>query len=326
MRRASQVLSSSAANASSMMARRAASLATRAGQSRKRGSLARSGSPIARASAPNCFSLLTASRMWPPLHLEHVGRRQPALRPVARLALHVAAHRVVGHERGQERQRGIQHGHVDELAAARVRALVERARHRERRRHAADGIADGKARPHRPLSGMAGDRHDAAHRLDLAVVGGGGALGAGLAEARHRAIDEPRVQPRQHLVADAHPVHDAGAEVLHHHVGLGGEAVHDLDRLGLGEVEGEIALVGVDGHPGGGHVARRPLLVERAAAHVLPARPLDLDHVGAEQRQLVAAEGACEHLREVEDADAGEGFLAWSGMCAIDGEMVSGRW
>ena len=44
--RASQVLSSSEANTSSMMARSAASLATRAGQSTKRGSLARSGWPM----------------------------------------------------------------------------------------------------------------------------------------------------------------------------------------------------------------------------------------------------------------------------------------
>ena len=46
------------------------------------------------------------------------------------------------------------------------------------------------------------------------------------------------------------------------------------------------------------------------AAHVVPAGALDLDDVGAEQRQLVAAEGPGEHLREIEDADAGEG-LAW---------------
>src|SRR5262249_59561097 len=185
-------------------------------------------------------------------------------------------------------------------------ALVKSARHGEGGGHSTDGIADGKARSHRPLPGVTGDRHDTTHSLNLAVIGGGGTLWAGLAEARYRTVNEPPIDPRQHLIADPHAVHDAWAEVLHHHVGLGGEAVDDLDRLGLGEVEGNVALVAVDGHPSRGHIARRPFLAQRVATHVLSARSFDLDHVGAEQCQLITPVGTSEHLREVEDADAGE--------------------
>jgi hypothetical protein len=183
----------------------------------------------------------------------------------------MAADSEIGDVGREERQRRVQHGDIDELAAARVRALVERARHGEGRGHAGDGVAHGKARPRRPHLRVAGDRHQAAHRLDLAVVGGGRALRAVLAEARYRAIDELGVDGCQRCMADAELVHHAGAEVLHHHVGLGGKAMHDLDRLRLGEIEGETALVGVDAHESGRQVARRPVLVGRAAAHVVAA-------------------------------------------------------
>ena len=46
--------------------------------------------------------------------------------------------------------------------------------------------------------------------------------------------------------------------------------------------------------------------IAACGAYPRPAA-LHLDHIGAEQRQLVAAEGSGEHLREVEDANAGEG-------------------
>src|SRR5215813_7504873 len=185
-------------------------------------------------------------------------------------------------------------------------ALVECARHGEGGGHTADGVADGKACSHRPLPGVASDRHDATHSLDLAIVGGRGTLRTGLTEARHCTVNEPWVDPGQRLVADPHAIHDARAEVFHHHIGLANEAVNDLDRLGLGKVEGYVALVGVYSHPGWGHVARGPFMVERTAAHVFSAWPLDLDHIRAEQSQLIAAEGTGKNLREVEDTDARE--------------------
>src|SRR6516162_10466460 len=137
-------------------------------------------------------------------------------------------------------------------------ALVECACHGESSGHAANGVADRKASPHRPPSGMTGDRHDAAHGLDLTVIGSGSPFRTGLAEARHGTVNEPRIDPRQHLVANPHSVHDARAEVLHYHVGPDRETVYDLDRLWLGKVEGYVALVRIDGHPGRGHIARRP--------------------------------------------------------------------
>ncbi len=48
-----------------------------------------------------------------------------------------------------ESERGVEHRHVDELAAAGVGALVERARHGQRGGDAADRVADGEPGAHR---------------------------------------------------------------------------------------------------------------------------------------------------------------------------------
>lgn len=57
-----------AESAASMMARSAGSFSLRENQSAKRGSLSVSSRPSAAISARYCFSLLTASRMWPSPH------------------------------------------------------------------------------------------------------------------------------------------------------------------------------------------------------------------------------------------------------------------
>ncbi len=42
------------------------------------------------------------------------------------------------------------------------------------------------------------------------------------------------------------------------------------------------------------------------ARQVAALRRLDLDHIGAEQRQLIAAVRAGQHVGQIEDADAGK--------------------
>src|SRR4029453_1469194 len=132
------------------------------------------------------------------------------------------------------------------------RALVQRAGHRHGRGDATDGVAQGEPRAGRTIVLSAGDRHDAGHRLELAVEGRGRSLRPGTAEPGDGAVDEARVEGRQRLVAEAEAVHDAAAEVLPHHVGTDHEARADLDRLRTAQVEGEAALVAVHGQEGRG--------------------------------------------------------------------------
>ena len=62
---------------------------------------------------------------------------------------------------GQERQRRLQHGDVDQLTLAGMGALEQRAGHAEGGGRAGQDVADRKARARRPGLGVAGDRHDA---------------------------------------------------------------------------------------------------------------------------------------------------------------------
>src|SRR5258708_29851311 len=107
----------------------------------------------------------------------------------------MAGDRVIRHLSRQERQRRLQHGDVDHLALAGVGALEQRTRYAERGRGAGQHIADREAGTRWPALPVTRDRHDARHRLDLAVIAGAEALRAGLPEATDRAIPPPRVAP-----------------------------------------------------------------------------------------------------------------------------------
>src|SRR4029077_3733354 len=92
------------------------------------------------------------------------------------------------------------------------------------------------------------------------------------------------------------------------HVGAHDQLLDDRDGLGLSQVEGEAALVAVDGQERRGHLALGPRAVGELAARVVALARLDLDHVGAEQPELVRPVGAGEIPGEIEDADPRERF------------------
>jgi hypothetical protein len=74
--------------------------------------------------------------------------------------------------------------------------------------------------------GAAGDAHQAAHALDQEVVAGARGIGAVLAEAGDRAVDE-RGLSAQAGVVEAVGLEAADLEVLQHHVGPRRQFAHD---------------------------------------------------------------------------------------------------
>src|SRR5262249_14378724 len=112
----------------------------------------------------------------------------------------------------------------------------------------------------------------------------------------------------QHLVAEAHPIHDAAREVLHHDVARGAETLRNRERLGLLHVEREallalVVLVEVAAP------VRSHLEVRERRQHARDAdarRRLDAHDLGAEMRELERAVRAGPHPGEVGDADAVE--------------------
>ncbi len=128
-----------------------------------------------------------------------------------------------------------------------------------------------------------------------------------MAEPGNRAIDQFRIDRLERFIAQTEAVHHAGAEVFPDDVGVPDQAFDDRLRLRLFQVEGQAAFVGVDRHEGRGHVAVDPFLAELGAPVVLAADGFDLDHVGAQQRELIGPEGPGEEPGEVENLDPLEG-------------------
>ena len=177
---------------------------------------------------------------------------------------------------------------------------------------AREQVGDGHAGLDRGAVRLAGDRHGAAHALDQEIVAGAGRVGAVLTEARDRADHEAGVQRAERGGVEAVAREAPDLEVLHHDVGVAREAAHQRLPVGRVEIGRDAALAavaaveigGAEVRPvGGGDEGRPPLprVVARAGA-------LDLDDIGAEVRQQLAAPGAGQDAGQFEDADAGEGW------------------
>ncbi len=160
-----------------------------------------------------------ARRLRPIGILEHLvaGRVGPEERDdrVEHAELHVRAftRAFPGEQRGGDRLRRVQRGHLVGCG------LVEEVRFA--------GLRVGLVRGEAPVG------------LDHGVVRTLGRVGTDRAEARQRRVDDPFVDGPHVVVSDPEPFHDAGAEVLHEHVGTGDELQEDVAPGAVVDVERE---------------------------------------------------------------------------------------
>ena len=197
-----------------------------------------------------------------------------------------------------DREQGRGHRDLDVLATAGPLALVERGEDAgqalERGVHVAVGdrvVGVGPAASFALEPGQPALRaHDGGVRPAMGPR-------AGRAVAGQRGVDQVGVLGGQRLVAQADAVHDAGAEVLQHHVAAPDQLAQDLDGARLAQVERDVALAAVLlREVRGDGVDPR----ERVAGHVALGR-LHLDDVGPHVGQHPPAVGPGEHPGEVED-------------------------
>jgi hypothetical protein len=149
--------------------------------------------------------------------------------------------------------------------------------------------------------------HQARDRVDDVGEGGARAPRPGLPEARDRTIDEIRLQSAQRRVVAPQARHDPGHEVLHDHVGLRRQVLHDRLPLGPREVDADALLAGV--HPGevGALVGPAGLELQIVAPHVVAlALALDLDDAGAQIAEQARAVGSGQDAGQIQDGDAGQ--------------------
>ena len=136
-----------------------------------------------------------------------------------------AGDEVVGAQVGEHRDLRVEQRHVDGLALAGGVAVAQRGEDGDRGVHAGEQVGHGDADLLRPAAGRVvgdlarpGHAHQAAHALHGVVVAGAVAVGAGLAEAGDRAVDEARVEGEQAGRVQAVARHVADLEVLDEHV------------------------------------------------------------------------------------------------------------
>ncbi len=108
------------------------------------------------------------------------------------------------------------------------RAADQRRLDRRDRVDAGENVGEGDADLLRLAVGFAGQVHHPAHALDDEVVAGARRVGAVVAEAGDRAIDEARIERLQAGVVEPVLGEPAGLEILDQHVGARGEPAHDL--------------------------------------------------------------------------------------------------
>ena len=204
---------------------------------------------------------------------------------------------------------------IDPLALAGDGAIRQCGANRNRRVHAGGQIDDRHAAALRAAAGhivgFAGDAHHAAHALRHEIVTGAVFIGPGLAEARHRTINEARIDLREVFVAETVTRQITDLVIFEQHVALCGELAHQLLALGFGEIHGDRTLAAIGSAEVGRLFRLFAVLVfqkrRRVGTRIVAFhRTLDLDHVGAEVSEVLRRPGGGQHARHVENFDVGE--------------------
>ncbi|MCY1240812.1 hypothetical protein D9M72_536780 [compost metagenome] len=174
------------------------------------------------------------------LRSEHAVRRADVH---VRMRLGRALLRLAGHAEDRQllhlqRDDGVEHVHLHQLTLAGALAVQQRGNHGLEGGRGRDGIHQVLARGCGRLAGAAGRQHRAAHGLQQQVLAGPELVGAVFAVARHRHVDQLRVDLRERLVVHAQALRHAGAVVLQEHVGRAHQLVERVAALLVLQVDG----------------------------------------------------------------------------------------
>ena len=224
----------------------------------------------------------------------------------------IALARQVGHR--------LLHRHLDDLPPAGALPLDVRGHDARHHVHAGAAVPDVGAAQHGLAIGKARDAHHPARGLGDHVEALVLVIRPGEAEALEPGEDEARVGGAQGIPAQPEPLHEAGGEVLHHHVRALGHREKERATVGMLQVDGDAPLVRVEEEE---EHRVEPRHLRPVAPGLLAADGLDLDDVRAEPSQELRARRARLELRQVQDANArqralGHGSLSLFGTGSVN--------
>ena len=189
----------------------------------------------------------------------------------------------------------IDHRDVDHLALARRLRFEDSAHEAERHEHAAaTEVADEVDRRGGFALGATEVRERAGQRDVVDVVARGLRHRAVLAPTRHPPVDELRIACEADVGAEAEALGDTRPEPLEQCVGAVDELQHELDALGVLQVDAD----------------RAPPAIQRLEIHLVELRGVDLlravdaDDVGAHVRQQHSRERSRSDTGELDDLDS----------------------
>src|SRR6516165_357895 len=196
------------------------------------------------------------------------------------------------------------HRDLKPLSLAGAVALPQRGENADRHQHAGAGVAEGWARLDRRAVAISGDAGRAARGLRDHVEGEVLLVWATRAEAFDLAVNNPRVQLLDDIIAEAQSLNRAGRHVLDRDIGLFEQLFDDLEPARRFEVERDRFLIRVE-------LVKIPWVVVGLPAAQPPAgiaqpRVLDLDHLAAEPGERLGAGRPRLELREIDDPHAFE--------------------
>ncbi len=168
----------------------------------------------------------------------------------------------------------------------------------ERGRETAHGVRHRIADAQRGAVGIAGHAHHTRDTLNDLIVGGAFRKLAVHAEPGDRAIHELRIHLAQRVEMETEPRHHTGPEIFDQHVRGFDELAQNSLAAWVFQIERDRLLARIHRNERGPHVAHRRFLVgAQTPGKIAAFGVLDLDHVGAEQRQLICAKRPGEHVR-----------------------------
>lgn len=133
-------------------------------------------------------------------------------------------------------------------------------------------------------------------------------IGTGLAKSGQTGHDNAGIDLLELFIAQVHLLHDAGPEIIQHHVGPAHQIPKDLLPFGRLQVEGQETLVAVIGGKVQTHLFVHGVVFTGDIPLPLPGE-FHLDHIRPQVGQHLAGIGRGDELREFEDAKSLQTFF-----------------